>query len=102
MQGTAAIKEIARPGLAAWLLHALTAGLLAIGVYSAFFIPLLTAIWGFTSMRKARKQFKKEWITYTLIAASLFASMLIMQLFFTPWGEADQEPIGTAGWQQSP
>lgn len=97
MQETAASEGGHRPpGITDWLLNAVSLMFLMMGMYIAFFIPLMAGIWGMVSLRKSGKESRKAWILYTAVAVLLFLFMLFMQLFLTPWGEPEKVPMAIA------
>lgn len=92
-------KKHGTPGVFAWFIQAVSAVLLATGVYAAFILPLGAAAWGFVSYRRADRQDHKTWISYVLVAAVIASLMVIMLLCMSPSGSTVQAPTISTPWE---
>ena len=92
-------KKHGTPGVFAWFIQAVSAVLLATGVYAAFILPLGAVAWGVVSYRRADRQDHKTWISYVLIAAVIASLMVIMLLWMSPSGSTVQTPTISTPWE---
>ena len=87
------------PGVFAWFIQAVSAVLLATGVYAGFILPLGAVVWGVVSYRRADRQGQKTWISYVLIASVIASLMVIMLLWMSPSGSTVQTPTISTPWE---